>query len=82
MDVLASELAEVTGRPVLNRTGLKGEFDFELRYAPDLTVPAPDAATAPGLMTALQEQLGLKVEAGREPVEVLVIDRAMMPTEN
>jgi uncharacterized protein (TIGR03435 family) len=82
MDVMASELAEVVGRPVVNRTGLGGEFDFDLSYTPDLSVRAPDAATAPGLTTAMQEQLGLKLEAGRGPVEVLVIDRALMPTEN
>lgn len=83
MDLLASELAEVAGRPVVNRTGLRGEFDFDLSYAPDLNaVPAPEAATAPGLTTALQEQLGLRLEASRGPVEVLVIDRALMPTEN
>ena len=83
MDALASELTEVTGRPVLNRTGLMGEFDFDLIYAPVLNALAvPDAAARPELTTALQEQLGLKLEAGRGPVEVLVIDRAQMPTEN
>ncbi len=83
MDVLATELAEPIGRPVVNRTGLMGEFDLDLTYAPDLNaLAAPDAAAAPGLTTALQEQLGLKLEASRGPVEVLVIDRASMPTEN
>jgi uncharacterized protein (TIGR03435 family) len=83
MDRLAGELADVAGRPVVNRTGLMGEFDLDLRYTAELIAqPSPDAATAPGLTTALQEQLGLKLEAGRGPVEMLVIDRAVMPAEN
>jgi uncharacterized protein (TIGR03435 family) len=83
MDVLATELAEPVGRAVVNRTGLVGEFDLDLSYAPDLNALAgPDVATVPGLTTALQEQLGLKLEPTRGSVEVLVIDRAAMPTEN
>jgi bla regulator protein blaR1 len=83
MDVLATELAEAVRRPVVNRTGLIGEFDLDVNYAPDLdTVAAPETATAPTLTTALREQLGLKLEGDRGPVDVLVIDRALMPTEN
>ena len=83
MDRLADELTESSGRPVVNRTGLTGEFDLELRYTADLAAePPPDAAIAPGLATALREQLGLRLEGARGPVEVLVIDRALMPTEN
>ena len=84
MDVLADQLAEVARRPVVNRTGLAGEFDLDLRYTAELIAqPSSDTASAaPGLTTALQEQLGLKLEAGRGPVEVLVIDRALLPTEN
>ena len=83
MDALATELAEAARRPVVNRTGLIGEFDLDVNYAPDLdTAAAPETATAPALTTALREQLGLKLEGGRGPVEVLVIDRALMPTEN
>jgi uncharacterized protein (TIGR03435 family) len=81
MDRLAGELADLGDRPVMNRTGMKGEFDLDLTYAPELTA-APEAAALPGLATALQDQLGLKLEAGRGPVQVLVIDRALMPTEN
>jgi uncharacterized protein (TIGR03435 family) len=83
MDVLAGELATVAGRRVVNRTGLDGEFDFDLSYTSELNVITPtDASTLPGLTTALQQQLGLKLQASRGPVEVLVIDRATMPTEN
>jgi uncharacterized protein (TIGR03435 family) len=81
MEVLAGELSDVGDRPVMNRTGLMGEFDLDLTYAPEL-IAAPEAAALPGLATALQDQLGLKLEAARGAVEVLVIDRAAMPAEN
>jgi uncharacterized protein (TIGR03435 family) len=83
VDALATELANTIGRPVVNRTGLIGEFDIDLRYAADLNVVAdPQTSNRPGVATALQEQLGLRLEASRGPVDVLVIDRATMPTEN
>jgi uncharacterized protein (TIGR03435 family) len=83
MDTLAGELAESTGRAVVNRTGLTGAFNLDLRYATDLsTLPDLDAATAPALETAVQEQLGLRLRATRGPVDVLVVDHAVMPTEN
>ena len=81
MDVLATELAEPVGRPVVNRTGLMGEFDVDLSYTPDLHVlTASDAVTAPGLTTALQEQLGLKLVPDRAQLQVLVIDQIERPT--
>jgi uncharacterized protein (TIGR03435 family) len=83
MNALATELGEAAGRPVVDRTGLIGEFDLDLRYAPDLNVvPEPNASVLPGLSTALQDQLGLRLEGGRGPVDFLVIDRVLMPTEN
>jgi uncharacterized protein (TIGR03435 family) len=83
LDALATELAEAAGRPVVDRTGLTGAFDLDLRYAPELNAAQqPQAADAPGLATALQDQLGLKLEGSRGPVDVLVIDRVRMPTEN
>src|SRR5687767_6706404 len=70
-----------TQRAVIDRTGLAGGWDFELTFAPpDL---APDAAAErniPSLFTALQEQLGLKLDATRGPAEVLVVDRVERPT--
>jgi uncharacterized protein (TIGR03435 family) len=70
-----------TRRAVIDRTGLAGGWDFELTFAPpDL---APDAAAErniPSLFTALQEQLGLKLDATRGPAEVLVVDRVERPT--
>lgn len=72
----------ITGidRPVLDRTGLKGNFAFALKFAPPQnTNPDPDR---PQFMTALQEQLGLKLDATRAPVDVLVIDGVARPSEN
>ena len=91
--MLASVLSSNVGRPVIDRTGVAGYFDFTLDYTPDVGVrglgpatpqtgAAPAAGDAPSLFTALQEQLGLKLEATRAPVDVLVIDRATQPTEN
>jgi len=63
------------GRLVMDKTGLAGSFDFDLEFSQD---PGADAA-GPSLFTALQEQLGLKLETARGPVEVLVIDSATQP---
>jgi uncharacterized protein (TIGR03435 family) len=66
------------GRPVVDRSGLTGEYDLELRWTPDRT--RQDDPDAPTLVTALREQLGLKLEATKGPVNVLVIDSAERPT--
>ena len=85
MPAFASALALFVHRPVLDRTELAGEFDLDMYYAPDFALgpdTAPPTSTAPSLVTALREQLGLRLEAGRAPVEVLVIDRLQLPTDN
>jgi uncharacterized protein (TIGR03435 family) len=88
MDGFAASLGRlaVIGRPVVNATGLREKFDWELAWAPDVPVErqGPDATAPDGLsiFTALQEQLGLKLEATRGPVNVLVIDAVDRPTEN
>jgi uncharacterized protein (TIGR03435 family) len=77
--------------PILDKTGLEGSFDIKLQWRPDIgeNGPFPPSSTAinslpdgPSLFTALQEQLGLKLESGRGPVDVLVIDSVQRPTEN
>jgi uncharacterized protein (TIGR03435 family) len=83
MEQLALQLARNVGRPVVNRTGLKGTFDWDLRWAPDDTLDRDPAGTfGPSIFTALQEQLGLKLDATTAPIEVLVVDRVEQPTEN
>jgi uncharacterized protein (TIGR03435 family) len=68
-------------RMVLDRTGLKGQFDFELRWTPDnLRATAGQANDAPSIFAALQEQLGLRLESQRGPVEFLVVDTIEQPT--
>jgi uncharacterized protein (TIGR03435 family) len=85
--LLARELAQSQGRVVLNKTGLSGRYDLTLRWTPDdaplpLLNGAPDPNAPPGLFTAIQEQLGLKLESGKGTVEVLVIDRIEQPSAN
>jgi len=84
MEQLALQLARNVGRPVVNRTGLKGAFDWDLRWAPDHTSLDREAAgtSGPSIFTALQEQLGLKLDATTAPIEVLVVDHVEQPTEN
>jgi len=92
-DATMTQLASVLQRaaldyPVIDRTGLSGRYDFDLAFTPDETVFGGDLgkgspeATEPGLFAALEQQLGLKLEATRGPVEALVIDHAARPVEN
>jgi len=81
MTYIALMLGSITRRPVIDRTGLTGEFSFDLPFAPVDTKP-DDASAAASIYTALQEQLGFRLEDTRAPVEVLVIDRAARPSEN
>ena len=79
----AQRLIEPLGRPVLDRTGLAGAFDVDLTFLADNpAVDASNAPTAPSLMAALREQLGLRLESTRSQVEVLVIDQIRAPTAN
>jgi uncharacterized protein (TIGR03435 family) len=85
-EALAKVLANQLGRSVADETGLKGVFDFKLLWAPE-TEPGSAAAAMmagrPSLFTAVQEQLGLKLEARKGKVEVWVIDHVeSLPTEN
>jgi uncharacterized protein (TIGR03435 family) len=84
---LARNLSPIAGRSVVDKTGLTGGFDAELTWTPDASLgPASDAAPpssdGPSLFTAIQEQLGLKLDAQRGPVDVLVIDSVERPTED
>jgi uncharacterized protein (TIGR03435 family) len=74
----AELLSQQTGRLVTDSTGLTGGFDFEVHWTPESAQQS--TADAPSLFTALQEQLGLKLEAARGPVDMLVIDHIERPT--
>jgi len=82
MDALAMGLAsQVVTQRVVNRTALSGEFDFDLQFTPDGPAPAAGGAPEfPSLFTAVQEQLGLKLQSERGPVPILVIDSIQRPT--
>lgn len=94
MSRLATQiLAQLTGRVVVDKTGLTGAYDIDLKWTPTpdqlpqgppppgFELPAIDP-NGPSLFTALQEQLGLKLDAERGPVEVLVVEKLVPPTEN
>jgi bla regulator protein BlaR1 len=86
LEMLAQSLSGTLGRPIMDKTALTGKYDFVLEWTPDLGTGS-DAANAPApsgptIFTALQEQLGLRLEAQKGPVENIVIDRAEKPSEN
>ena len=93
MAELIRALSMVLGRTVVDKTGFSGLFDLQLGFLPDettagLPAPPPDAAGAsldsrhPSILTALQEQLGLRLESTKGPVEVIVVDHVERPSAN
>jgi uncharacterized protein (TIGR03435 family) len=78
MQSLTGQLADVLDRSVIDKTGLAGLYDIHLQWAADQA----DNAGGPSIFTAVQEQLGLKLDGGRGPVEYMVIDRAEKPVPN
>jgi uncharacterized protein (TIGR03435 family) len=74
MQVLAMNLAGIAGHPVSDQTGLTGLYDLDLKYSLDDTAQNPGAY--PTIATALQEQLGLKLESRKAPLDFVVIDSA------
>jgi uncharacterized protein (TIGR03435 family) len=80
---LVNLLEEMTGAPVVDETGLKGTYDLKLEWTPQLATSTTSAEHEVSLFTALQEQLGLRLEAIRVQAEVVVVDSvASTPTEN
>lgn len=90
MEQFASMLQRaVLDRPVLDKTELREKYDFDLEWTPDdtqfggaLPPVRPEDAEKPDFFAALQQQLGLRMESGRGPVEVLIIDSVQRPSEN
>ena len=80
--------AVVLDRPVLDKTGLAGNFDFDLSWMPNETQfggrggTTPADPDSPDIFTAMTEQLGLKLESQKDPVDILMIDRAEKPSAN
>jgi uncharacterized protein (TIGR03435 family) len=86
---LTQVLAREVGRIVVDKTGLEAKYDLTLKWSPDnrsaaMTDPSNENATPPGpsIFTAVQEQLGLKLESTKAPVQTLVIDHIEQPSEN
>ena len=74
-------------RPVVDRTGLSGRYDFDLEFAPDESLwggmlPRPENSDKPEFFRAIEEQLGLQLKATKGPVDALLIDRIERPSEN
>jgi len=97
LEMLAENLSSQLGRPVIDRTGLKGDFDFKLTWTPDpgqsmagfggppppgADAPPPPDPNGPSIFTAVQEQLGLRLESQKGPVNLIVIDRVEKLSEN
>ena len=97
LEMLTRTLSSQLGRTVIDRTGLKGNFDFKLTWTPDpgqsatplgggpppgADAPPPPDPNGPSVFTALQEQLGLRLESQKGPVEMLVIDHVEKASEN
>lgn len=97
MASLAQLLSQQLGRTVVDKTGIAGNFDIELQWTPEpgqgvgpfggAMPPPPDAvapvdSNGPTIFTAIQEQLGLKLDSAKGPVDIIVVDSASKPTEN
>jgi len=100
LDRLEDVLSRITARPVLNRTGLQGVYDFTLKWTPaegegpmmggpggpggpmPPDAPPPPDANGPALFTAIEEQLGLKLESQKAPMDTVIIDHVERPSEN
>ena len=81
MPLLARYLGGELERAVIDRTGLDGVYDFELKWSPDQK-PTSTGDIGPSFSTALREQLGLKLESGKGPVETIVVDYAEKASPN
>jgi uncharacterized protein (TIGR03435 family) len=88
MNYFAFMLSRILDRNVVDKTGLAGNYDLNLQFAPDRPGPRPDGADGPALpegpsiFTALKEQFGLRLESAKGPVEFLVIEHVEKPTGN
>jgi uncharacterized protein (TIGR03435 family) len=80
MVIIAEELSLIAGKIVVDKTGLEGRYDLKLKWTPDDAVVAEDSA--PSLFTAIEEQLGLKLKAAKEPVAVIAVDAVAQPSPN
>ncbi len=79
---LANMLTDQLHRTVIDKTGLTGQYDLLLKWTADDGTDASSDSSTPSIFTALQEQLGLKLQSAKGPVDTLVVDRVELPSEN
>jgi uncharacterized protein (TIGR03435 family) len=80
---LADQLSAQLQRVVVDKTGLTANYNFQLSWSPDdAAPPSPDVAAPPDIFTALEEQLGLKLQPGKDEMDTFVIDHVEYPSEN
>jgi uncharacterized protein (TIGR03435 family) len=77
---LVSALRTVVGRPVLDRTGLTDAYDITLRWAPEVGGVTVEPTGGESIFTAVQEQLGLRLVAGKAPANAYIVERIERPT--
>ena len=89
LETLVTLLSNQLDRLVVDKTGLTGNFGFQLEWSPEASRPSADAGggtatepSGPSMFTAVQEQLGLRLEATKAPVDAVVIDALERPSEN
>jgi len=82
MAEFAPDLGYFLDRPAVNQTALAGRYDFQMVWTADESHAPTDGSAPPGIFTAIQEQLGLKLEPVKAPIDVLVIDTVTQPTAN
>jgi len=82
MAEFAPDLGYFLARPAVDQTGLAGRYDFQLKWTADESKAPTDGSAPPGMFTAIQEQLGLKLEPMKAPAEVLAIDAVERPSAN
>jgi uncharacterized protein (TIGR03435 family) len=83
--LLAEQLSRTLGRVVVDKTGLDGRYELTLKWSPDEAAAGPGGPSAdagPSIFTAIQEQLGLRLESGKGPIPILVVDHLEKPSEN
>ncbi len=82
MERLAIQLSSGLDRPVVDKTGLTGHYDVKLNWIPEFAGPPPPGSDGVNIFTAVQEQLGLKLQPQKVPIEILVIDHVEKPSGN
>ena len=82
LSVLTNQLGYALDRTIIDKTGLTGKYDLSLKWRPDNQPDSGSSDELPDLFTAVQEQLGLKLEPSKGPVETLVVDHVEMPSAN